>query len=569
MKTIRTLLLTSLASLLGLSLAQAANVPMTVTVNTSSSNSSYVYSTSMTVRLYNGNVIAVTPVTGQYTGSSGAYYTFTYSFSIPDTSIGLAVSVGNASTTGTGNKYFTALFTAAASVTIPGEAFPYSGPNATWPTSNTPTLPPPQTGDLTIRNFSTNPDGDLDFTMRLDIGSTRTDTHVTILSDTGLTTAPVPTLSQRFASQNGEWRWSLQTNATLPQEVKVMTLGATLSAPASNILSLYSAVIPPAIPSPTIKLDPGTGAAGTAKITIGTHTVLTDDVAAGLYLTQTAATSAYLTQLAADSRYPHNINGNFSEGIHAIATGGSSIAMGDYSWASGLSSTAIGGGSYAEGDYSTALGGSYAQGYAATSSGGGAATGDYATALGMGTASGIGATASGGSEAHGYCSVAMGLGTAWADYSTALGYSSYAGGLYSMATGVGSRATGKSSTAMGTNTAAQGQSQAVIGQFNIPQYSTPQVGNPSAWVLTDELFTIGNGIDNSTPSNAFVVLKNGDTAVSGKLTVVKDAAVTGNFTAQGTAHVVGTAQFDGRVYLIAPQGDLSMGDFTSVAPVVP
>ena len=563
MKPIRTLLRTSLASLLGLSLAQAANVPMTVTVNTASSNASSIYGTSMTVRLYNGNVIAVTPVTSQSPSSSGSYYAFTYSFSIPDTNIGLAVSVGSATTTGTGNKYFTALFTAAASVTIPGESFPYSGSNATWPTSNTPTLPPPQTGDLTIRNFSTNPDYDLDFTMRLDIGG-RNDTHVVILSETGPTTAPVPTLSHRFASQNGEWRWSLQTADTTPLEVKVMTLGATLSTPSSNILSLYSAGTNPAA---AIKLDPGTGAEGTAKITIDGQPVLT----------QLAASLLYLTRAVADGRYlPADPGGRFTTNWSNTASGAYAVAMGNGSWATGSRSTAMGAWSAANGYASTAMGSSEASGSYSTAMGAAKAYNDCSTAMGaksvangyastaMGawsTANGNASTAMGGAYANGNLSTAMGAGAAYSDYATAMG--------------AWSEAVGYASTAMGLQTTAQGRSQFVAGQYNLPQYLSPQMGNPSAWVLTDELFTIGNGIDYFHPSNAFVVKKNGDTAVSGKLTAQGDAHVAGAaqidglLNAQGDAYVVGTASFSGRVYLIAPQGDLSMGDFTSVAPATP
>ena len=206
-----------------------------------------------------------------------------------------------------------------------------------------------------------------DFTMRLDISSTRADTHVTILSETGPAAAPVPTLSQRFAMQNGEWRWSLQTTDPLPLEVKIMTLGATLSSPPSNILSLYSAGTNP---TATIKLDPGTGTAGTAKITIDGQPVLTQLAASGLYLTPNAASLLYLTETSADARYwrPTPSGGFSTTGSSAFGT--SAVAMGAgraynaYSTALGSSevfgyiSTALGR-SYAFAPYSTALGSSY------------------------------------------------------------------------------------------------------------------------------------------------------------------------------------------------------------------
>lgn len=75
-----------------------------------------------------------------------------------------------------------------------------------------------------------------------------------------------------------------------------------------------------------------------------------------------------------------------------------------------------------------------------------------------------------------------------------------------------------------------------IGRYNVAQ------GDPMNWVGTDDLFVIGNGTGDYTdefdnwfppqPHNAFVVKKNGDTMISGKV-------------------------------LIHPQGDLSMGEFTS------
>ncbi len=189
-------------------------------------------------------------------------------------------------------------------------------------------------------------------------------------------------------------------------------------------------------------------------------------------------------------------------GRNATATGYGSNAMGAWTTASGPYSTAIGNSTTASELYSTAMGVSTI------------ANGGYSTAMGIGT------IASGGS------STAMGAGTiASGGYSTAMGYSTTASGYYSTATGF--------------RTAANAYGSTVIGLLNVirPENSA------TAWVATDDLFVIGNGIfqqvydedtgittDFSIRSNAFSVKKNGDTMVSGTTTLTGAVIAQNNIT---------------------------------------
>jgi len=61
------------------------------------------------------------------------------------------------------------------------------------------------------------------------------------------------------------------------------------------------------------------------------------------------------------------------------------------------------------------------------------------------------------------------------------------------------------------------------------------------WCASDPLFEVGNGTSSSYPSDALVVYKNGNTTVSGTLTVT------------GSSNTI----------LVNPAGDLSMGPFTT------
>ncbi len=58
--------------------------------------------------------------------------------------------------------------------------------------------------------------------------------------------------------------------------------------------------------------------------------------------------------------------------------------------------------------------------------------------------------------------------------------------------------------------------QIVVGRYNMPTASAPK--DKKNWDANDELFTVGNGTDIGTPSNAMVVFKNGNVEVQGTVT---------------------------------------------------
>jgi hypothetical protein len=283
-----------------------------------------------------------------------------------------------------------------------------------------------------------------------------------IYVDSTLTWAPSQ-LIWRMNRENSEWIWG-RVNSSDTDPAMILDAG--------NALSLYSLSEPN---NPVIVLDPEAGA-----IFIGDRMVLSS--------TSTDATRPVLD-------------------VISLATGGST--------ASGSGSTAMGS-SEASNAYATALGSSTASGEYSTALGHSTAIGFQSTALGSSTAGGEQSTAIGySSSAIGDYSFAMGTSTAQEDYSTAIGIANYTLGLCSTAIGSSNIAIGSYSTAMGYFTTAQGYNQFVIGQFNILQ------GDGGTWNPTDELFTIGNGTDLEHPSNALVVLKNGDATFQGVVRVKK------------------------------------------------
>lgn len=164
------------------------------------------------------------------------------------------------------------------------------------------------------------------------------------------------------------------------------------------------------------------------------------------------------------------------------ARGDYSVALGAGTTASGPVSTAMGSGSLASGLFSTSMGSNSA------------ATGDYSTAMGQATkASGIFSFASGDfSEAIGPWSNATGRNT------SALGASSSATGENTIASGIASASFGSLTKAVAMNSLA-------LGRFN----DTVAMSNPSLWIATDPILTIGNGTSFSNRSNAMTVYKNG------------------------------------------------------------
>ncbi|MGE0637305.1 MAG: hypothetical protein AB7P01_12735, partial [Bacteroidia bacterium] len=191
---------------------------------------------------------------------------------------------------------------------------------------------------------------------------------------------------------------------------------------------------------------------------------------------------------------------SFASGYDTKATGEASFASGTATQATGNRSTAMGNSSKATGYISTAIGSQTI------------ASGNTATALGYSTnASGTNSTALGSfTNASGTNSTAMGAETsASGSGSTAMGVYTTASGINSTAMGQGTTASGNFSTAMGDRTTAKSTSETAIGSWNTNYnpFST------NAWYATDRLFVIGNGTDIDNPSNAMVVLKNGNTGI--------------------------------------------------------
>jgi hypothetical protein len=179
--------------------------------------------------------------------------------------------------------------------------------------------------------------------------------------------------------------------------------------------------------------------------------------------------------------------------------------------------------------------------------------GNYSVVLGEGRASGEGAVVFGSGVASGLNSFAAGFdATASSDHAVAIGYQSDAAGLLSMALGRGnqawgnysnvfgfeSRASGTNSMAIGLITVAEGENSYSIGFDNLTQgtnsvalgsYLNPQSGFETAlgrwntlpvpfsttgWNANDRLLVVGNGTGPfELSSNAFVILKNGNTAI--------------------------------------------------------
>jgi len=170
---------------------------------------------------------------------------------------------------------------------------------------------------------------------------------------------------------------------------------------------------------------------------------------------------------------------SFSSGAFG-ATGDYSTAMGYYTIANGITSTAMGFTTTASGGYSTAMGE------------GTIASGDYSTAMGVYT------TASG-------------------DYSTAMGVYTTASGNISTAMGNNTTASGENSTAMGVGTSALSNGETAIGSHNTTYTPTSN----TAWDAADRLFVIGNGPPGGIPSDALVMLKNGNTTFSGTISATE------------------------------------------------
>ncbi len=142
--------------------------------------------------------------------------------------------------------------------------------------------------------------------------------------------------------------------------------------------------------------------------------------------------------------------------------------------------------------------------------------GFFSTALGPNT------------KASGLASLAMGgFTTASGDRSTAMGNNTTASGESSTALGDNTIASGKYSTAVGEFTTAPSYAEIASGCFN----TTYTPGSASTWNANDRLFGIGNGTNNTSLSDAMVILKNGNTGF-------------GTSTPDTTVHIVGGLKYE-------------------------
>ncbi|RYE18375.1 MAG: hypothetical protein EOP51_22105 [Sphingobacteriales bacterium] len=190
----------------------------------------------------------------------------------------------------------------------------------------------------------------------------------------------------------------------------------------------------------------------------------------------------------------------FAVGWQAQASGAGGLALGSRSQAAGEFSAAFGEGSYA-GDYHSVGLGSYARAEGRGSHAVGLntlVTGSYSTAVGQGA-----------SVTQQYASAFGNIALASGDHATAVGDSSVASGSFSSAIGHKARTTGQRSTAMGSSVTARSYASTALGFNNNPVNSS----SVAAWVATDPLLIVGNGVSATATSNALMILKNGNTGI--------------------------------------------------------
>ena len=193
-------------------------------------------------------------------------------------------------------------------------------------------------------------------------------------------------------------------------------------------------------------------------------------------------------------------------GTNTTASGMHSTAMGLFTIASGMHSVAMGSGTNASGVNSVAMGSTaVASGLYTTSIGlNTIASGDYSTAIGRTT------------NASGGYATAIGSDTqASGSNSTAMGYNTVASGAYSTAMGANTTASGNASTSIGSNTAAPSYCETVTGRYNT--IYTP--ASAVTWNVSDRLFVVGNGTNESNRSDALTIYKSGNSVFNQNVAV--------------------------------------------------
>jgi len=177
--------------------------------------------------------------------------------------------------------------------------------------------------------------------------------------------------------------------------------------------------------------------------------------------------------------------------------------------------------------------------------------------------------------------------TGTGNYSAAIGVQNVVNGSYATVSGYNSAAAGNYSFAAGEGAKATSLAEVAIGRYNQLTGGTGG-GNPTSWVSTDALFSVGNGTSDYARSNAFMIRKSGDASFSASLAAGPGTQATGsqvvvgkyNNTAAnpaGYSHGAGVfvvgggtasvrsnlvrVRDDGAV-LVNRAGDISMGAFT-------
>ncbi|MGC6429419.1 MAG: hypothetical protein ACON5F_00085 [Jejuia sp.] len=245
----------------------------------------------------------------------------------------------------------------------------------------------------------------------------------------------------------------------------------------------------------------------------------------------------------------NDVGGNDTYG----ATGEFSIAAGRNTFASGVNATALGYASWATGDYSLALGyeseaigrNAIAMGYDTEASGEDSFSAGYKT-----LASGKRSVAFGDTNR----SVGNNSATFGSDNRTfgvnalALGNNCVADGSGSIAMGQSAEAYGDVSFAMGYGTTTESYGQLSLGIFN-----TIRQGSENNIVPTDRLFVIGNGTGRFSPSDAMVVLKNGNTTINGEVKV-EELQATDSGDADMKAYIYGLVTDSGSIATASSDG---------------
>ncbi len=129
-------------------------------------------------------------------------------------------------------------------------------------------------------------------------------------------------------------------------------------------------------------------------------------------------------------------------------------------------------------------------------------------------------------------SVAMGrgnlvqgtAGTAFGTYNNSGGENAFSAGFNNLSSRFASISLGANNSTSGNYAVGigRGTQSTSYGQHTIGLFSEFVNGNDAAYVATDPLFIIGNGVDDGNRTNALVMRKNGNTQLNGQLTIDGD-----------------------------------------------